>query len=86
MTTPEVEYYKKLLEFDFIMPNISQISTNAFEKADNDVIAEIDKLTGVNSLQYKQKKYKNNMKVSKNKKMRYNIPNGTITRHSHIGQ
>lgn len=85
MTTPEVEYYKRLLSMDFIMPNIQKID-NLFDKADNDVIAEIDKITGVNSLQYKSKKYNNNLKTSKNKTIRYNIPNASIKRHSHIGQ
>ena len=78
--TPEVQYYVQLMHNDFIMPKIDPI-TNVFEEADDEVIAEIDKITHTNSLQYKSKR----IQKGKNKKMSYNIGNATIKRHSHFG-
>lgn len=76
----EIEYYKQLLKNDFIMPKIEPNgSGNLFQQADDDTILEIDKITHTNSFQYKKTS-------KKNKKIRYNIPNATIKRHSHIGQ
>ena len=82
--TPVIQYYAQLLQNDFVMPKIDPI-TNVFEEADDDVIAEIDKLTHTNSLQYKSKHIKNMSNDDKNKKKSYNIGNATIKRHSHFG-
>lgn len=78
--TPEVQYYIQLMQNDFMMPKINPI-TNVFEEADDDVIAEIDKITHTNSLQYKSRRIQN----KQNKKISYNIGNATIKRHSHFG-
>ena len=78
--TPEVQYYIQLMQNDFMMPKINPI-TNVFEEADDDVIAEIDKITHTNSLQYKSRRIQN----KRNKKITYNIGNATIKRHSHFG-
>lgn len=79
----EIKYFQKLIHDDFIMQPIKPVP-NLFESVDPEIIGEIDKLTGTNSLQFR-KNYVKKEKVRKNKKTRYNIPNATIKRHNHIG-
>lgn len=73
----EIEYYRKLLQNDFVMPKIEP--NNLLQNTDSDILSEIDRLTNTKSTHM----IKND---SKNKIKRYNIPNVKIKRHSHIRQ
>ena len=86
-TEEEITYLTQLLQNDFIMGEIKPIE-NLFENADESVLSEIDRLDTNSTLSLRRNKTKltTTTKTRKNKKRKYNIPNATITRHSHFGQ
>lgn len=82
MSTNQLHYFQKLIQDDIFLPKITP-TENLFESVDEDIIAEIDRLTGTSTLNLRknrQKKAKNTKKIIN----KYNIENATIRRHRHF--